>query len=366
MLRIRPPLLKIGMSHPLPAEAVRKFIRGKKAVLVLEELEPIIERFVAAIAKDANPRLAVHGKDLLSRVDEYNLETVMPAFEKVFGKRLGIDFAGHKKKFDEAVAGLPPRRPVLCPGCPHRSTFYAAKKVFGDKTVYAGDVGCYALGVFEPYEVQDFLISMGASLGIGHGISKVSDQEIVAFIGDSTFFHACLPALANLAYNDERTPFVIVLDNSVTAMTGHQPHPGTGVTGMGEAVKPLDIAAIARSLGATVALASTFSQQQLIEAMQRLRQAKGLRVLISKGECRLVSKRKLKALGQEFPTFEIDQEKCRKCGLCTNKFSCPAIVEIRQKSGQTPTYWINPDLCWGCSVCSQVCPYRAIHVKAKK
>jgi indolepyruvate ferredoxin oxidoreductase alpha subunit len=365
-LHIKPPLLKLGLTHPFPKAQVAKFIRNKKAVLVVEELEPIIEGFVAQVAKDANPRLVVHGKDLLSCVGEYNLETIIPALGHVFGKKPGIDFAAHRRKFDEAMKGLPPRRPVLCPGCPHRSSFYAAKKAFGKNAVYAGDVGCYALGVFEPYNVADFMISMGASLGIGHGIAKVSDQEVVAFIGDSTFFHACLPALANLSYNDGRTPFVIVLDNSVTAMTGHQPHPGTGVTGMGEPVKPLNIADIARSLGATVATASSFNQQQLTETMNRLRQAKGLRVLISKGECRLVTKRKMAVLGQQFPVFEIDQEKCRKCGVCTNLFACPAIVEIRQKKGEVPVYWINPDLCWGCSVCSQICPYRAIHAKEAK
>jgi len=232
--------------------------------------------------------------------------------------------------------------------------------------VFAGDIGCYVLGIYEPFNMQDFIISMGASLGIAHGISRVSEQEIVAFVGDSTFFHAAMPALANLRYNDDRTPLVVVMDNSVTAMTGHQPNPGTGITGMGGKAPPIKIEDVAKAMGAEVRIANSFSQKQLEDALKGLKCMKGLRVLISRGECRLVTKKKLEGKGMEFTKYEIDQSKCVKCGICTDKFACPAITELRNKANKQPMYVMNQEMCWGCSVCMQICPYGAIKPKRKE
>jgi len=365
MLKISPPVLKLGMVNPFPEKQVKQFIKGKKQVLVLEELEAFIEEEVERMAKTANPKLVIHGKDMLPNYGEYNLEVIMPALAKVFKKK-APNFKAHDKMVEKALKGLPPRKPVFCPGCPHRSTFYAVKQVYGNKAVFAGDVGCYVLGIFEPYSMQDFMISMGASMGLSHGITKVSDQEVIAFIGDSTFFHASMPGLANLAYNDGKAPLVVILDNSYTAMTGHQPHPGTGVTGMGDVAEAIKIEDICKAMGAEVRVASSFSQKQLVAALKDLKKKKGLRVLISKGECRLVTRRKVRRGGGELPVFEIDQEKCKKCGICTDHFACPAIFELREKKGEKPKYWINPEICWGCSVCAQICPYGAIKPVKKK
>ncbi|MBN3036830.1 MAG: indolepyruvate ferredoxin oxidoreductase subunit alpha [Candidatus Diapherotrites archaeon] len=365
LLGLKAPILKLGMTHPMPDKELSAFIKNKDEVLVLEELQPIIEEHVTQLAKAANPKLVVHGKDLLPKEGEYNLEKVLPAVAKIFKKKCP-DFAARTKKEQDAVKGLPPRKPVFCAGCPHRSTFYAVNKVFPKDTVWAGDIGCYVLGIFEPFEMQDFIVSMGASLGIGHGISCVSDQEVVAFIGDSTFFHASLPGLANMAFNNCKSPLVIVMDNSVTAMTGHQPHPASGFTGMGDPVKKLSIEDICKELGAEVRVANAFSQKDLVSKLEELKKLKGLRVLVSRGECRLFTKRKLRKQGVDFPVFEIDQEKCKKCGVCTDQFACPAIVEIHEKKGDKPTYWINPDHCWGCSVCMQICPYGAIRAGVRK
>ena len=364
-LGLNPPMLKIGMVHPLPENEIKKFIKGKKSVLVLEELEPFIEDAVTRLAKDTNHKLVVHGKDWLPRYGEYTPELIIPVLGKALGKKVP-GFTAHKKKVALSTKGLPPRKPVFCAGCPHRSTFFAVEKVFGRDVVFAGDVGCYVLGLFEPFKMQDFMVSMGASLGLAHGITRVSDQEVVAFIGDSTFFHAGMPGLANLAFNDGKSPLVIVMDNSYTAMTGHQPNPSTGLTGMGEKVKKLPIEEVARAMGAEVRVASSFSQKDLIDKLTELKKMKGLRVLVSRGECRLITKRKFRKSGTPMPVFEIDQEKCTKCGICTDHFACPAIVEVRKKKGDEPTYIINPDHCWGCSVCMQICPHGAIHIKAVK
>ncbi len=364
LLGINPPLAKLTLTYPTPDGIIKKFIRDKRAVLVLEELDPIIENEVRMLAKDTNPKLVIHGKDLLPTYGEYNVATIMPAFEKLFKKSYGLDFAKHKARTDLSIKNLPRRNPLFCPGCAHRSIFYAVKKVYGEKAIFAGDIGCYVLGIFEPFTMQDFVVSMGASLGISHGISRVSSQEIVVFIGDSTFFHAGMPALANLKFNDGKSPLVIIMDNSFTSMTGHQPNPGTGITAMGKSVGPIHIEEVVESMGAEVRVVNSFSQKQMTEALKELRKMKGLRVLVAKGECRLVTKRKLRKRGLSFTTFYIDQEKCTKCGICTDKFSCPAIRT--KKVGKETIYYIEPHFCWGCSVCLQICPHGAIKANIKK
>lgn len=364
-LELNPPIAKISLSHPLSKSFVSDFIKGKEAVLVLEELEPILEDFVKQVAKDVNPGVIVHGKDLLPRLGEYNLETVVPALEKVFGKKFYVDFIDHRKKVDMASKDLTPRKPVLCPGCPHRSTFYAVKKVFGDEVVYAGDIGCYILGMYEPINMQDFIVSMGGGMGAAHGISLVSDQNVIVFIGDSTFFHAGMPPLVNYKFNNGKAPLVVVLDNAITAMTGHQPHPGSGFTGMGDKAEPVKIEEVAKALGAEVRVVNAFNQKQLIQALQEFKNVKGPKVLISRGECRLLTRRKFRSKGIAMPIFQIDKSKCTKCGVCTDEFACPAINKTMEHGGE-PIYSINPELCLGCAVCVQVCPEGAIHSVKKE
>jgi len=363
-LDIDAPLAKLVMTYPISNKFISNFIEDKEEVLVVEELQPFVEKEVQRIAKNANPELEIHGKDLLPKDGEYNLEVIIPALEEVFDKDIGIDFEEHEEKAKDAMEGLPPRKPVFCPGCPHRSTFYALKKIYGKDIMYGGDVGCYALGTFEPYDMQDFLISMGASLGLTHGVKKVSDQDVVVTVGDSTFFHNGMPGLANYAYNDGEAPLIVVFDNRWTAMTGHQPHPGTGKTGMGEDVTPLKIEDIAEAMGAEVEVANSFSQDDLVEKIEELKEKDGLRVIVSKGECRLVTKRRKKREGKPIVKFQVDQDKCTKCGICTEEFACPAIKEERKQKGEEPKYTIDPEICLGCSVCSQVCPQDAI--KARK
>ncbi len=362
-LGLNPPIAKIILTHPISKSFVSDFVKDKEAVLVLEELEPILENFVERIAREANPNLIIHGKDLLLESGEYNLEKVIPVFEKIFGKKSGIDFTGHKREVDLASEDLTPRKPVLCPGCPHRSTFYAVKKVFGDDTIYGGDIGCYILGLLEPINMQDFVVSMGAGIGVSHGLGIVSDQDVVAFVGDSTFFHAAMPSILNYRFNDVgKTPLIVLLDNAITAMTGHQPHPGSGFTGMGEKVEPVKIEEIIRALGAEVRVSSAFSQKKLVEALKELKSMKGSKVLVSRGECRLLTRRKFRSKGLALPVYRIDQEKCTRCGICTNDFACPAIIEAAEKLEEEPIYSINQDICLGCAVCLQICGEGAIHV----
>lgn len=363
-LGLNVPMAKISLTHPISKAFVTDFIKDREVVLVLEELEPVLEDFVKLVAKDVNPSLVVHGKDLLPRIGEYNLETIIPAFENIFGKKFYISFDEHREKVGLASQDLTPREPVLCPGCPHRSTFYAVKKVFGDEAVYAGDIGCYILGAYEPVNMADCVISMGAGMGVAHGISRVSDQDVVVFIGDSTFFHAGIPPMVNYKFNDGKAPLVVIMDNAITAMTGHQPDPGSGFTGMGDKVELVKIEEVAKALGTEVRIANSFSQKQLIRALQELKNVTGPKVLISRGECRLLTRRNFRKKGIAVPTFQINQDECTKCGICANEFACPAITEATEHEEEI--YSIDSDLCTGCSVCTQICPERAIHAVKKE
>jgi indolepyruvate ferredoxin oxidoreductase alpha subunit len=351
---------KIGMTYPISRKFVEGFIRGLKKLIVLEELEPVVESFARMAAKDVNPSLEIHGKDILSRVGEYNPEMILQAIAPIL-KIKNPDFTMHEMHLKKIQ--LPVRKAVLCPGCPHRSTFYAVKKVMGEQTIWGGDIGCYVLGIQEPFKMQDYIISMGSSIGITHGIQMVSDQKVALFIGDSTFFHAGLSGLVNTKAHGTK-PLVVILDNGITAMTGHQPNPGSDFTGMGDKREPMKIEDIVRSFGiSNMRVVNAFSQKELQEAVKELTSKDEIGVLISRGLCRLYMRRLLRRQGREFTKFQIASDKCKKCLMCVKQFACPAIMHEGDK------VYIREDICWGCGVCAQICPAGAIvpaKMKVKK
>lgn len=355
-LGIHAQILKLGMTWPLPEKEIRSFIKPLKEVLVVEELEPVLEQEITRLAKDTNPKLKIHGKNLLPVNGEFTTELLLSALASMKGKELP-----ELKKHQNQISKLnsPPRQPVFCPGCPHRSTFYAVKKACPKNTIFGGDIGCYILGIFSPFDTQDFVISMGATQGLCHGFSKITKQPVVSFLGDSTFFHAGVPGLINMIYN-QSSPLVVVLDNRITAMTGHQPNPGMGKTGMGEPTKKIVIADIAKACGAdVVASTNAFNIKQTENKVKSLIKKPGVKVLISKGECRLLFMRNARKKGIKLPVFEIDSKKCTECSECLLQLSCPAIH--RDEGGKC---YIDADFCWGCGVCAQLCSKGAI--KARK
>jgi len=351
-------IAKLNLTHPISKNFIKNFVKNLEKLIVVEELEPVVENFVRVVAKDVNPRVEIYGKNILPRVGEYTPDIILEALAPVL-KIKKPDFSKHEMNLKKIK--LPVRKPVMCPGCPHRSTFYAVKKVLGENVVWAGDIGCYVLGIFEPFKMQDFVISMGASMGVTHGIEKVSNQKAVIFIGDSTFFHAGMPGLVNLKYNDPK-PIVVVMDNGITAMTGHQPHPGSGFTGMGEKCIPIKIEDVVRSFGIkNVKTVNAFNQRELQKTIREFSKSNELSVIISSGMCRLLAKSILRRKGKFFAKFQIDPNKCKKCLSCIEKFACPAII----KKGDR--VYIKEDMCWGCGVCSQICPQGAIiPVRRKK
>ena len=260
---------------------------------------------------------------------------------------------------------LPPRPPTMCPGCGHRSTYYAIKmavKSMKIKAVYPNDIGCYTLGYFPPINMADLSFSMGSSIGIGLGLSKTSKEELViSFIGDSTFFHAGIPALINSVYNKSRI-LVIIMDNSITAMTGHQPHPGSGINIEKEKTRIVKIEDVVRSIGIDfVEIVDAYDVKGIIatvkKAVQYIVNENAPAVIISKRPCALLEMRNLTKREIKIKKYYIDTEKCIRCGICTDWFGCPAITKNKNQ------YQIIEELCTGCSVCSQICPVKAISVK---
>ena len=344
------PVMKVSM-WPYPAKKILEFMKGKRKVLIVEELEPILEDAVKVIAQENELSVDVYGKDVFASWGELRIEKVMVALAALVGRSIELP---KPVKLD-----VPGRDPILCPGCPHRGSFWSVKEALGKDCVWGGDIGCYILGIFEPIEMQDFIISMGAGTGISHGIGKVSDQQIVSFMGDSTFFHAGLPAIINMIYN-KANAIVVVLDNRITAMTGHQPHPGAGYTGMGEASSEISIAEVAKACGAKVVTVNPFSIKSMADTVKRLAAEKGVKVIVSRQDCRLVFMRKARKQGMKVPVFQIDQAKCRKCNKCI-EYGCPAI-HMELKGKKPSKYYIDESFCWGCTVCAQVCPFGAISV----
>ncbi|MEM3517589.1 MAG: indolepyruvate ferredoxin oxidoreductase subunit alpha, partial [Nitrososphaerales archaeon] len=261
------PILKLGMTYPLPEDKLRDFIKNLKSVLIAEEIEPILEESINALAKDLKTDLKIYGRKegYLPKSGELKEGDVLIAISKIMGIELSYNPLVQKEEYKKL--SIIKRLPVMCPGCPHRATFFATKSVVKD-AVFGGDIGCYILGIYPPFETQDFVFSMGASEGVIHGIKKVSDQKAIAFIGDSTFFHAGIPSLINIVYN-KSNPLIIILDNRSTAMTGHQPHPGVGTTGMKEMSKAINIEDIVRACGVeNVMVVDPFNIEEMEDAVK--------------------------------------------------------------------------------------------------
>ncbi|MBI4101490.1 MAG: indolepyruvate ferredoxin oxidoreductase subunit alpha [Candidatus Nealsonbacteria bacterium] len=292
------PVLKLGNFYPMPVKKIGDFIKGLQKVLVAEELEGFMENSVRGLAKDINPGLEIHGKDLLPVVGELKPEYVVSALAKVVGKEFSVQ---NPMTNATAIKHLP----RFCPGCPYHTVFAAIKKNAPEGTVFGGDIGCYMLGSVAPQSLYDYLFSMGSSLGIGHGIAKATGQKAITFIGDSTFFHAGLPPLINAIFN-KSNPIVIILDNGTTAMTGHQPHPGTSVRKEEEykfewegreensttPERPISLEEIVKACGVkNLKVVDSFNLKQMEEAVKEFLPKEEVSVIIARGICALLVKK---------------------------------------------------------------------------
>ena len=350
-------ILKLGMTNPLPRKMCEDFIKSCKTIVVVEELEPILEKQLKEIAFDIESNVKIYGKstDHFSRLFEYNLDIVSDAFSKIFKKKSPYP------KIIPPKTILPTRPPALCPGCPHRATYYAVKKASPKGTIYPTDIGCYTLGKAPPYEIADLLLCMGSNAGTACGLSISTDQKIISFMGDSTFFHSGIPPIVDAVHHNHDC-VITILDNRTTAMTGHQPHPGTEFDGMGRPAKLIKVEDVVKGLGVEhIEIVNPNKIKETTEAFKRALEFKGLSVVVSKSPCILLELQKKRRAGEQKDIYQINQEECKKCKKCVSKFACPAIFFTDEGN-----VWIDETQCNGCGNCADVCTFGAIHKKGEE
>ncbi|MGN0385208.1 MAG: indolepyruvate ferredoxin oxidoreductase subunit alpha [Lachnospiraceae bacterium] len=342
-------LCKIATPYPFPEKFALSCLEGAKSVMVLEELSPYIEENLLKLAGKEHLDLSVCGK--LTGDVSVSGENSYENISLILSKFLGI--AAGKEQIDLSSApSLPVRPPVLCAGCPHRASFYAVKQAMkGKKSYFCGDIGCYTLGNAMPLDMCDTCLCMGAGVTMAQGFHWVDPKmegAAFAFIGDSTFFASGMTGVVNAVYN-EANVVICILDNSTTAMTGHQPHPGTGRNMMGDIVEKVSIENILRGIGLKfVETVDPLDLDKAVDTVKRAAAEKGVKAIIFKSPCIAIAKSTKKA--------EIS-EKCIQCKKCIREIGCPAIVVENGKVR------IDTNLCTGCNLCAQVCPVSAISVK---
>lgn len=325
--------LKLGLSYPLPKEKITEFINKCDKVYVIEELEPIFEERIKSWGLD------VIGKEVIPTIGELSPAIIRKA---IFGESI----QGVKPNFLEEI---PNRPPTLCPGCHHRGVFYVLKKL---KLHVSGDIGCYTLAAFPPIASMDTAICMGASIGMALGFEKARGKDFakksVAVIGDSTFLHSGITGLIDVVYNKGNTT-TIILDNSITGMTGHQENPSTGYNLKGEPTFAIDFEALGRAIGIKrVQVVDAYDIEKLEKVIKEEINAEEPSLIITKKPCILVKRHNIAK-----KPLKIDWDKCTKCKACL-RVGCPAISFKDNKMK------INPILCVGCGLCTKVCKFDAI------
>ncbi|MCI5568825.1 MAG: indolepyruvate ferredoxin oxidoreductase subunit alpha [Candidatus Alectryocaccobium sp.] len=327
------PVLKLGLVNPLPEDMIKRFAATVKQVIVVEELDPIIETHCRNIGVE------VKGKELFGYLGEFS--------QNIVAEKLGVEIEKGEKLEDT----IPVRPPVMCAGCPHRGLFYTLKK---NKVTVLGDIGCYTLGAVAPLNSIEYTICMGASVSGIHGFNKAnegsSDNKTVAVIGDSTFMHSGVTGLINIAYNESNST-VIILDNSITGMTGHQQNPTTGFNLKGDPCTKIDLEALCHAVGIKrVRVVDPYDLKQCDDVLKEELEVKEPSVIISRRPCAL-----LKYVKHPGP-ISCDSSKCVGCRSCM-QIGCPAISIVDKKAV------IDNTLCTGCGVCGQLCKLGALDAR---
>ena len=345
----------LQLQGPVPEQLAVRFLKELDEVLVLEELDPMIERQLLQIAGKHHLPVNIYGKltGHTKNAGENSTESIredLARFRQEKGNDTTADSSAAEVVSD--APELPVRPPVLCAGCPHRASFYAVKKAMkGKKAVFSGDIGCYTLGAVAPLSAMEMTLCMGASVSSIHGFNKAlgeeSEGKTVAVIGDSTFMHSGMTGLANIAYNQSNST-VIILDNSITGMTGHQQNPTTGYNIKGDPAGKIDLESLCRAMGfERVVVVDPYDLEECDRVLKEELAAKAPSVIISRRPCVL-----LKYVKPKKP-LTVDKDKCVGCKSCM-RLGCPA---ISIKGGKAA---IDVTLCVGCGVCQQLCNFDAL------
>jgi indolepyruvate ferredoxin oxidoreductase alpha subunit len=343
--------LKLTMTWPLPENLIKNFSRNVERLIVVEELDPFLEENIRAMG------IEVTGKEFIPAVGELNTRIVAES-----SGAAGLLPESAKDYILPPAEGLPKRPPLLCPGCPHTGIYFTLStlgqrsELLGSKNqepklIVTGDIGCYTLGTYPPLSVLDTTACMGAGIGQALGMEKSGvKSKVVAIIGDSTFMHSGITGLVNAVYNDGHIT-IIILDNRTTAMTGHQEHPGTGISAQGQETMAVDIESLARGIGANdIKVIDAFDTKALRKGVKDSLEREEVSVIIVRGACAMMVR-------QRTHPRKVDVEKCSQCNFCL-RLGCPA---IQSTDGQV---FIEPSLCAGdiCGICDQICPQKAISV----
>ncbi|MDD4562089.1 MAG: indolepyruvate ferredoxin oxidoreductase subunit alpha [Syntrophomonadaceae bacterium] len=327
-------VLKLGLVNPLPDKVIREFAQGVERLVVVEELEPVIEEQVKSWG------IAVEGKELFTLLGEYSPEYI--------ALHLGGIAPAQGFELDKEI---PPRPPLMCPGCPHRGVFHTLKKM---RLKVMGDIGCYTLGALSPLDGMDACVCMGASIGMAMGMEKaggVDPSKVVAVIGDSTFVHSGITPLIDIVYN-QGTSTIVILDNSTTAMTGHQDHPATGLTIKKEPAPKLDLEALVKAVGINnVRMVDPLRLDELQQALEEELQRREPSVIIARRPCALLVKPPVNK------KMVIQNDLCKGCKLCI-RIGCTGIYFVEDEKLAV----INPNTCVSCELCAQVCTFDAIKI----
>ena len=354
-------ILKMGF-YPVSEELTVKFLENVEQALVIEEVEPFLEKEVRVIAQANGILIPIKGKreGLTPFTEELNLRLVITAIQQWMGINK-IVFPDYDHLSDQDNKLIPIRGPVLCAGCPHRATLTIVNKALGRKknnAIFTNDIGCYSLTALPPNNDADTLLDMGASVSMGAGFAHTGiDNQIIAVIGDSTFWHAGLSALANAVFNNANLTVVIV-DNLTTAMTGMQGNPSTGEPAVKtNPTNPLSIEKVTEAMGAKTIVIDPWELESSIKSVKDILSLTGVKVIVSRRECVAEALRRVETL----EPYEINDELCVGCAVCVDLLGCPAIAWNKDtRNLDHPHPIIDPSLCASCSVCNQLCPTDAI------
>ncbi|MFX1470662.1 MAG: thiamine pyrophosphate-dependent enzyme [Promethearchaeota archaeon] len=377
-IELKAPILKIGFINPLPEKKVAAFLKRFKQIFVIEENDPFLETEILAIAQKNVINVKIHGKDpfsyskeksLLPFIGELNPTKIALALMKITNLKPKIDLI----QINEKKYNIVPRNPILCPGCPHRTTGYALQKAVkklksntGKEVYFYQDIGCYTLLALPPFDFANVKYCMGSSIALAQGVAQTSDSLNIAIIGDGTFFHSGIPALLNGIYN--KAPIlVLILDNGWIGMTGQQPHPGSDIRYYKEGIfkKSIDLEHFLQGTGAFISVIkqSELKDEYFSKKLKHLIYEKGLDVLKSRNLQVIVIKAECiqKSIKRQVPVIRnVNIEVCNNCGLCYSQFGCPAIAEKENIA------YIDPNLCLGCGICEEICPNNAIIAEESK
>ncbi len=350
-------VLKLGIIYPLPRQVIAGFLKDHEEVKVLEELDNVLEKEIKVIAFEEGIETKIIGKsDIEDWINEYTPDKVQKVMKKTWPE---VFTEKELVEFETKVENRPAQ---LCPGCGHRSAFYAIKKALSEEDITVADIGCHTLGFLPPYEMGEVLLSMGHSTSTGTGLSLFNEErKVVSFLGDSTMFHAGLPGIVNAVFNDHNLTLVI-MENGTTAMTGHQNHAGTGAN-FNEETEPIAIQEMLEGFGVeNIYRIDTYAQSKLTETMKKAVNEEGFSVVIATHPCMLKFTREARREGSyKDNKAAIDQEVCRQIHECVQEFGCPSFSI--DEDGKVV---VNEDLCIGDGSCLQTCPIDAIGIKTNK